>query len=325
VTGDIAVPQADILTRPARPPDHVLRYGPREDQIADLRLPVRGHDGASRVGRGTPADGAGQSRLPLVIFFHGGFWRAAFDRRHIGPLADALAESGFAVCTPEFRRTGQPGGGWPGTFDDVAVAMDALPSLVARVSGGLTDPSRLVVGGHSAGGHLALWTAGRVRLPAGERWHARRSPAAGVVSLAGVCDLAACYRLNLDDGAAGELMGGGPESFAARYLSADPMGLLPTGMAARLVHGTADDRVPVSQSQEYAARAWAAGDDARCDLLAGYGHFEVIDPLSGAWPRVLAAFRSAAGGVGGTGGAGPGRGGGRGGGGDAGGELGRRS
>jgi acetyl esterase/lipase len=282
------VPQADILSRSSGPPDHVLRYGPRQDQVADLRLPVLGADGSSG-GERSPAPGR-----PLIIFLHGGFWREAIDRRHTGPLADALAASGFAVCTPEFRRTGQPGGGWPGTFDDVAAAVDALPGLAAQVAGGLADGGRVVLGGHSAGGHLALWAAGRVRLPAGERWQvARPSAVVGVVGLAGICDLAACFERDLGGGAAGALMGGGPDEFSARYLSADPMGLVPTGVAARLVHGTADNRVPAELSLAYAARGRAAGDDVSCDLLPGCGHYEVIDPLSAAWPSVLAAFRSA--------------------------------
>jgi acetyl esterase/lipase len=276
------MPPTDILTRDARSPDRLLRYGERDDQVADLWLPAA---------RDTDLD----ISAPLVIFLHGGFWRAEFDRSHAGPLAEALTSAGFAVCTPEFRRTGQPGGGWPGTFDDVAAAVDALPGIAAAADPGRFDVSRVVLAGHSAGGHLALWAAGRRRLPTAERWYSSGSPAVGVVSLAGVCDLAACFRLNLGGGAAGDLMGGGPESFPVRYLSADPMHLLPTGIAVRLVHGIVDDRVPAEQSGSYAERARGVGDDVVCELLPECGHFEVIDPLSAVWPAVLAAFRSAAG------------------------------
>jgi acetyl esterase/lipase len=286
-----SMPPTDILTRDSRSPDRSLRYGARDDQVADLWLP-------------TACGGDSDFSAPLVVFLHGGFWRSEFDRSHTGPLAEALASAGFAVCTPEYRRTGQPGGGWPGTFDDVAAAVDALPGIAAAASPGRFDVSRVVLAGHSAGGQLALWAAGRRRLPAAERWYSSRSPAVGVVSLAGVCDLTACFRLNLGGGAAADLMGGGPESFPVRYLSADPMHLLPTGIAVRLVHGIVDDRVPAEQSRSYAERARSVGDDVVCELLPGCGHFEVIDPLSAVWPVVLAAFRAAAAGRG-PGAAGP--------------------
>jgi acetyl esterase/lipase len=284
---------SDILTRAARPPDRVLRYGPGTDQHGDLRLPVWSEMGKTFSGE-RPAS-------PLVIFLHGGFWRSAFDRTHTGPLAEALAAAGFAVCTPEFRRTGLPGGGWPGTFDDVAAAVDTLPGLAAEAAdeaGGQVDTGRVVLGGHSAGGHLALWAAGRGRLPESDPWRRRDADGVrvtGVVSLAGVCDLAAGFRLGLGGGAVGDLMGGGPEEYPERHRAADPMGLVPTGMRVRLVHGTVDDRVPVGLSREYAGRAGAAGDDVTCEVLDGAGHFEVIDPRSGAWGAVLAAFEAAAG------------------------------
>ena len=133
---------SEVLNRPAPPPDHTARYGSHREQVVDLRMPKDG-----------PANGT------LVVLIHGGFWRAAYDRTHTGPLADALASSGFAVCTPEYRRTGQPGGGWPGTFDDVAAAMDVLPGRVARELDGVAVMGPVVLAGHSAGGHLALWAA----------------------------------------------------------------------------------------------------------------------------------------------------------------------
>jgi acetyl esterase/lipase len=297
------VSPSDILTRAARPPDQVLRYGPRHEQFADLRLPVWSAEAESSSG----SVAEWRPEWPVVIFLHGGFWRAAYDRTHTGPLAEALAAAGFAVCTPEYRRTGQPDGGWPGTFDDVAAAVDALPELVAAAAaatGGRVDLGRVVLAGHSAGGHLALWAASRGVLPGGGRWAAAGAAgvsAAGVVSLAGVCDLAACFRLGLGGGAAGALMGGGPEHYPDRYRDGDPMGLLPTGMRSRLVHGAADDLVPAEMSIGYAERGRGAGDDVSCEVLAGVGHFEVIDPLSGAWAAVVAAFWEAAGEGGGPG------------------------
>jgi acetyl esterase/lipase len=269
----------EILTRPAPSPDHVISYGPGPEQVADLWLPAQ---------PGTSADGAA-----LIVLLHGGFWRAAFDRMHARPMAAALAGAGYAVCVPEYRRTGQEGGGWPGTFDDVAAAVDALPGLAAafdRVSSG--GP---VLAGHSAGGHLALWAAARGRLPVGSRWHRTSPVARGVVALAAVSDLTGCAEQDLGGGAAAALMGGGPGEWPDRYALADPALLVPGAAAVRLVHGEIDDIVPWRMSVGYAERAVGVGGDARCEVLPGCGHFEVIDPLSGAWPQVMRAFRAVGG------------------------------
>ncbi len=260
----------EILTRPAPPPDLVLSYGPDQDHVADLRLPASGNRiGPSRL-----------TAAPLVLLLHGGFWRAAFDRAHAGPLASALAQAGYAVCVPEYRRTGQAGGGWPGTFDDVAAAVDALPGIAAEAAAGRVDPAAVLLAGHSAGGHLALWAAARNLIPPGMPWRSEPPLARGVVALAAVSNLAACDEQGLGRGAAALLMGGGPAS------------LLPLSVPVLLVHGELDDVVPCGMSLDYAARAARAGGDVVCDALPGCGHFEVIDPLSGAWPRVLAAFRA---------------------------------
>jgi acetyl esterase/lipase len=269
---------SDVLSRPAPPPDLVLTYGPGPEHVADVRLPPR-------------PGGPPQAPAQLVIFLHGGFWRAAYDRTHTGPLATALAAAGFAVCVPEFRRTGQRGGGWPGTFDDVATAVDVLPALVREAAGGDMIRDRpALLGGHSAGGHLALWAASRHRLAPEANWRTAPGQTSGVVALAAVSDLAACDALGLGQGAARALLGGGPGRHPDRYRQADPMRLLPVGCPVRLVHGSADDRVPCGMSRGYLAQASAAGDDTALDVLPGAGHFDVIDPLSPWWPRVQAAF-----------------------------------
>ncbi|HUC58257.1 MAG TPA: alpha/beta hydrolase [Streptosporangiaceae bacterium] len=272
----------NVLTRPARPPDLVIRYGDQADQVADVHLPQRRQpEAAGRYGANL-----------LTMILHGGFWRAAYGREHTAPLAEALAAAGFVVVAPEYRRTGQVGGGWPGTFDDVAVAVDRLPGLVAEAVGGLIDPDAMVLAGHSAGGHLALWAASRHRLPAGSAWQAPAGRGRyGVVALAAVSELVECQRLRLGVRAADALMGGAPERYPERYALADPASLLPVGTGVRLIHGTADDRVPHQMSVDYAARAREAGDDAtQCVLLEGAGHFDVIDPLAAVWPVVLQAF-----------------------------------
>jgi acetyl esterase/lipase len=212
----------------------------------------------------------------LVIFLHGGFWRNAFDRAHVGPLAAGLAAAGYVVATPEYRRTGAPGGGWPGTFDDVAAAVRVGRALADQRTGAP------ILAGHSAGGHLALWAAaGLVREGAGVR---------GVLALAPVADLAGAYERDLDRGAAAALLGGGPGDVPERYAAADPMALLPLGMPQVICHGDRDAQVPVEMSRDFAAAALAAGDEVILLEWPRVDHFAVIDPESAVWPDVKAAI-----------------------------------
>ncbi|ROS31345.1 S9 family peptidase [Cellulomonas sp. PhB150] len=234
-----------------------LRYGDLPDQVVDLILPEA-------------AD------APLACLIHGGFWRAAYDRTHLAPLATALTAHGYAVANVEYRRVGA-GGGWPTTFDDVASALDAIGPALASEHPGRVDPAATVYVGHSAGGHLALWAAHRSPTPR------------GVVALAPVADLVETSRLDLSRGAVRELLGGSPEDVPERYAAADPMGLGPTTARTVLVHGDLDDLVPPDFSRRYCART-----GARLVALAGVEHFGVVEPGSTAWPAVLAAIDWAA-------------------------------
>ena len=259
----------DILSRPAPPPDRTTHYGPQPEQVVDLRLPL------------------GDAET-LVVLIHGGFWKVEYDRAHIGPLADALAQAGYAVAVPEYRRVGSPGGGWPGTFDDISVFCEALGMITAAHG---IRPRRTVLVGHSAGGHLALWAAGRHRLPIDSRWGTRWQPDA-VVALAACSFLDLADAWGLDDDATAGLLGGGAEDVPARYALADPVALLPLGVQVTLLHGTEDQHVPAEMSREYTARAERAGDNVRLVELPGLEHFALIDPLSVAWPDLLAALKS---------------------------------
>jgi acetyl esterase/lipase len=232
-----------------------IGYGDEDSNVADLHLP------------------AGNGPFPLVVLVHGGFWRAAFDRTLMTPLAEDLVGRGWAAWNIEYRRVGQAGGGWPGTFDDVARAVDVLAELEGE--GHPIDLDRIVTVGHSAGGHLALWAAASCAL--GTR---------GAVSQAGVVDLVAADRDGLGNGAAAELLGGHHDEVPDRYHLASPLVRLPLGVRQLLVHGTDDDRVPIGQSRVYAEAAASAGDTIELVELDGVGHFEVIDPTHAAWAAV---------------------------------------
>lgn len=253
-----------VLTRPAPAPDHTVAYGEHPDQVADLRRPAG--DGPAR---------------PLVVVVHGGFWRAGYDRSHTGPLAAALAALGHPVAQLEYRRTGQPGGGWPGTLADVVAGVTALPRLAADAMPGLVGAGAPLLVGHSAGGHLALYAAATAPAAVG-----------GVLALAPVSDLAEAYRLDLDGGAVAALLGGGPAEFPDRYAAADPRSSVPLGTRSVVVHGTLDEQVPVAMSRSFVAASRAAGGDIRLVELPECEHFGLIDPESSAWPEVTTAFRS---------------------------------
>ncbi|NDL59358.1 alpha/beta hydrolase family protein [Phytoactinopolyspora mesophila] len=255
-----------VLTRPAPPPDLTVSYGPLPDHVADVWLP----------------DDAGPA--PLCVVVHGGFWRSKFDRTHTGPQCAAFAAAGLATVSIEYRRTGD-GGGWPATFDDVALALDTIASVVSAAAPGRVDTGRVAHVGHSAGGHLAVWAASRHQLPENSRWW-RPSPDAavrGVVSLAGVMDLASAATARLDDGATQTLLGGDPDTVPDRYDLCDPLRLTPPGVPVVLIHGTDDDHVPPEFSHRYAA---VAGQTVDLVSLPEIEHFGVIDPMSTAWPVV---------------------------------------
>jgi acetyl esterase/lipase len=247
----------------------LVRYGTHRANVAELwRPPLVTGD------------------LPVVVLIHGGYWKAAYTKRLMRRLSNAVTDEGWAAFNTEYRRVGRfgGGGGWPETFVDVAAAVDAL----TRVPG--VDLGRVATCGHSAGGQLALWAAGRHRLPAGAPGAAPAVRPCGAVSLAGVADLERAAGLGLGGGAVPALLGGGPQAHPDRYAIASPAALLPLGVPQVLVHGVDDTTVPPSMSERYAARAVAAGDDATYVPVDDVDHMGVIDPGSAAWAPTRAAL-----------------------------------
>jgi acetyl esterase/lipase len=253
-----------ILDRPAPPPDLTVPYASGPEQVIDLRLPPS----ALRKAR----------KAPLIVLVHGGFWRPVYDRRHLGPMASALAAAGYLVAVPEYRRAGMAEEGWTGPLNDIAAALDRVGE-VAEPYG--ADLSRVTWAGHSAGGHLVLWAAARPGLPPRAPWRASlgRCPATHVVSLAGCSSLRLCAEWNLGAGAVRILMGGGPDEVPERYALADPAALPVPPVPVTLVHGVDDDTVPLRMSQAFSAGRLVEIPDA--------GHFDLIDPQSPAWLPVL--------------------------------------
>jgi acetyl esterase/lipase len=201
------------------------------------------------------------------------------------PLCLDLAARGWIAWNLEYRRLGRvSGGGWPTTFGDVACAVDHLAEL--RTDARL-DLSRVVAIGHSAGGHLAAWAAARPRLPEGAPGAGPRVPVTAAVAQAGVLDLRLAYELRLSKGVVGDLLGGGPDRFAARYALASPAELVPLGVPVLLTHGGRDDIVPPSVSESLGAPAPGGGDEVERVLLEDEDHFGHIDPANPLWAAVV--------------------------------------
>lgn len=220
---------------------------------------------------------------PVVVLIHGGFWRARYKLRLEDDLVGDLAKRGWAVWNLEYRRLGwRSRGGWPATFEDVGSGIDLLGEL-----GEPLDLARVVAIGHSAGGHLAFWAAARPGLPAGAPGAGPRIRLAGAVAQAGVVDLREALRLHLSDDVVRRLLGGTPGKHPRRYELASPAERLPLGVPQLLVHGDADDVVPISIARGYGRRALDAGDPCELVELPGLGHMQHLDPRSVAWPPVM--------------------------------------
>ncbi|RJQ76640.1 alpha/beta fold hydrolase [Pseudonocardiaceae bacterium YIM PH 21723] len=263
-----------------------IAYGPEPAQVGELYLPE------------------GDGPFPVVVLIHGGYWTAMWDRRQVTALADDLVRRGYAVWNVEYRRVGDPGGGWPGTFDDISAAIDAVDGLDAAL-----DTGDVTLVGHSAGGHLAAWAAHR---------DAPKITPVAVVTLAAALDLEAAdatgFGSVLTDpdaeppkdapepsrpeawraiasaaggGIVALLLGGHRAERPERYRRASPLELPGTGIPVLAVHGTADEAVPAEWSRRYVEKLTANGGDARYAEVDGATHFDLVNPAHSGWRTVI--------------------------------------
>lgn len=249
----------DIFNLTPPPADIRLAYGEDPNQFLELRLPSAKE----------------KAPYPLAINIHGGFWRAKYNLDHAGHLCAALTARRVATANLEYRRVGNHGGGWPGTFSDIR---SAYHFLLQNAHAHNLDSQRIVVMGHSAGGQLSLCLA------------AHEPRLTRVVSLAGVVDLQRAFDLHLSNDAVIEFLRGTPSEVPDHYREADPMQLSIPQTRQGLVHGLSDNIVPPAFSRDYVAakqkRAGEKKEDAHLLEIPGASHFDLIDPRTPAWKQV---------------------------------------
>jgi acetyl esterase/lipase len=241
-----------VTALPFRPADHKIQYGQSEFEFAELWL---------------PSSNSPDQTFPMVIFIHGGCWLNAFDIKHTYPLSTALAERGIAVFSLEYRRTGDIGGGWPGTFEDIQRGVDAGLALSQYP----IDQDKVVLSGHSAGGHLALLAGAKID----------QDKIKGVIGLAAIFDILEYSRgSNSCQSAAQPFMGGDEFSQAAAYEQANPAGMVLHPFSL-LLQGSADGIVPQSQ---------ATLSGIPFQISEGAGHFDWVHTQTAAFYSFLKAF-----------------------------------
>lgn len=261
---------ADVVALEAPPPRHRIPYGAGPLQFGHLRLP------------------SGAGPFPVVVFVHGGCWLSAYDIGHVGSLEQGLADAGYAVWSLEYRRVGDEGGGWPGTYLDVAAGADHLRALARDFP---LELGRVVASGHSAGGSFALWLAARAGVPReSELWSPDPLPVHGVLALAPAPDLEGLHAAGTCGNVVQGLMGGSPAEVPERYAAASMMRLPPPTVPQIAILGARD------ASWAPVGRAWHewVGPRSRGVLdvreAPASGHFEMIVPGTTTWPLVLDAL-----------------------------------
>jgi acetyl esterase/lipase len=262
----------EVASLPARSPTQRSAYGPGPLQFGNLRLPN------------------GRGPHPVVVFVHGGCYLSQYTVAHAAALEQALADSGYAVWSIEYRRVGDDGGGWPGTFQDVGRGADHLRTLAGQYP---LDLRRVVAAGHSAGANFALWLATRDRAAADSPLRSDNPlRIAAVLALSPAGDLAALHAQGVCGNVIDRLMGGAPDRVPDRYRAVSPGMLAPIGVPQILIVGGLD-RNWGPPGRAYYALATAAGDTlARLVEAPASGHFDIIAPTTTTWPLVVQSLRT---------------------------------
>jgi acetyl esterase/lipase len=251
-----------------RPADEVVHYGSAPSQVAELFLPKA------------------KGPHPVVVLFHGGCFLKRYEGfAQTSALAADLAGRGYAVWNVEYRKLGEAGAGYPGTFQDVASGVDALRAQAAKHD---LELARVVAVGHSAGGHLALWAASRAKLPAASPLHTADPLKIGaVISLAGIGDLQGqdkVFALPCGDDTIDRLVDRAHRTNP--FADTSPAALLPTGAKVVMVHGVYDPVMPPYTGRDYAERVRKAGDKADVVIIPDAGHFDLVIATTPAWTEI---------------------------------------
>ena len=253
--------------------DERIPYGPAKSQFGDLYLPkdVKGP-------------------VPVVIMVHGGCWQVEVPAEAISGVAADLATHGVAVWSIEYRRIGEPGGGYPNMYTDVGMAFDKLRDVAKTHNLDLTN---VIAVGHSAGAHLATWAAARNRLPAGQPWRgADPLKVKTVVMLNGLADLE--HNVGLLPLSCGEdttLVKVVGEKTAARpdvFADTSPNKWLPLGFRTVAIMGEYDSIVPPYVGLWWHKFASKAGDSVDLVTIKDGGHFDAVTPTEPEWTQARA-------------------------------------
>jgi len=247
-----------------------IPYGNHCSQFGELRIPKK------------------LKLSPVIVTIHGGFWQSKYDLYENDSICEDLTRRGFATWNIEYRRVGENGGGWPGTFNDVIAAVNYLRQLKKSYP---IDLRNVIIIGHSAGGHLGLWLAARAKMVNGAKYFTELNvPIQKVISLAGVTDLKTMWKIHKEQGiknVVGDLMEGSPIDHVKRYTISSPMELLPMDTEQILIHGDLDKHVPVQLSRDYYMKLKKTGGNVSFIELKDVEHFKIIDPQSNAWESVI--------------------------------------